>query len=575
MLACNGARQKVQLVCAAPSSGLPGFAWQLNGTCASTENCDQTDGSCKTIIPQCVGKNPGDAFCDAQPGAPSPAPYLDVRKTCGADLVTTTSMTCSGVCDVVNGCQNPRCGDVKVETGEACDDGNTLPLDGCEPVSAGATNACQKSAITSVSAGYGHTCGLFKGGYVRCWGANDNNQLGLGHAQFMADHKPYELDVMDSSGGFTKPAGALDFGASVTATQVSAGLDFSCALLSDQTVHCWGVNASGQLGLGNTNPFLSGTPNTIGKVALGGNATAIAVAGSTACATLTDGTVRCWGSNAGAILGVGATVDLSTSTPVQTAAMYSGWVSLGATATAIDVGSSTACALLTGGSIRCWGSNGSGQLGTGMSTQFSRTMVPSAYSAVLLPSGKTATSISVGAGTVCTRLSDSTAQCWGDNSAGQIGNGTTASVGAFSSPATDGLVLTPAAGVVSITAGKGNSTCAFYSNGGGVHCWGDNSKGQLGYGDVTNRGNTQQTLPSSATACPPLSFGSGVTAATIAVGSGHMCAILSTGQLRCWGWNLYGQLGLGYTSPAPTDYVGGTASTTPSSSSTLVPLFPP
>jgi alpha-tubulin suppressor-like RCC1 family protein len=548
-----------------------GGVWVALMACDSAHNCDSTSGSCAPIIPQCMGKSPGFAFCDFAATTPTPL-YQDVRKTCGIDLVSTTQMTCSGICDATLGCQNPRCGDLKVEGTEQCDDGNTVALDGCEPATAASGAACTKSQIVAVSAGTSHTCARFNGGYARCWGANDVNQLGLGHTQFEGTNKPYQLTVFDS-GGNPLPAGPIDFGG-LGVTSIVAGSDFSCAILTDQTVRCWGKNDQGQLGLGNTN-IVTGTPNALGKVDIGGLAQSVVLGSSWACALLTTGGVHCWGSNTGGRLGTGTITPLNTSTPSQIAAMFPTWVSLGNTATAIGAGGSSTCARLTDGSVRCWGDNGSGQLGTGMSTQFSRTMVPSAYSGVLLPAAKTATSISVGSSFGCVRLSDATAECWGDNTDGQLGIGGTGEVGAFDSPAADGLVLTPGTGVDSIFAGIGLDTCAFFANGGGLHCWGDNSKGQLGYPDLNNRGNTPQNVPSIASAVPAITFGAGLSAVSFSMGFAHACALLNTGELRCWGWNNKGQLGMGNTSAAPNDFVGGSASTTPNNAITSVPVFPP
>jgi hypothetical protein len=112
--------------------------------------------------------------------------------------------------------------------------------------------------ILSVSAGAQHTCGVFKGGYARCWGANESNQLGLGHTQFEGDLKPYQLIVFDS-GGNPVPAGPIDFGG-IAVAPFRPGRDFTCALLADQSIRCWGKNTSGQLGLGNTNSYSTATP---------------------------------------------------------------------------------------------------------------------------------------------------------------------------------------------------------------------------------------------------------------------------------------------------------------------------
>jgi alpha-tubulin suppressor-like RCC1 family protein len=276
--------------------------------------------------------------------------------------------------------------------------------------------------------------------------------------------------------------------------------------------------------------------------------------------------------NDGGQLGTGTTTNLSTSTPAQIASAYSNWISLGASATAIGVGAGSACALLSNSTIRCWGDNGSGQLGTGQSDQFSQGAVPSAYSAVSFPAGKSFTSIATGLGFSCARLNDGSAECWGANSAGQLGLGSTSEVGAYT-PATAGLVVLPAVGVDSIFTGLGSNTCAFYGSGGGVHCWGNNTSGQLGYPDILKRGNASTNPPSNATQVPAINFGSGLSATVFSMGNAHACAILNTGELRCWGYNNAGQLGRGFTSASP-DYVGGSATTTPDNAVTSVKLFP-
>ena len=552
-LACNGAHQKLQLICG-NVPGLTGLAWQTVGTCASTENCDSADGSCKTIIPQCVGQAAGFAYCEG----------VDIRHTCGPDLVTATSMTCTGTCDPSLGCVAARCGDHKIEAGEQCDDGNNTPIDGCEPASAPVGIPCTASRVLSIAPGFGHTCALFAGGYVRCWGNNTLGQLGLGHAEFEGNLKPFQLTMFNAAGN-PIPAGPVDLGGSAIA--VAAGADFTCAILGDNSVRCWGVNDQGQLGRGNVTPQLTATPNSLGPVNVGGLANAISVGGNTACVLLSDGTVRCWGANAFGLLGTGNAVATPSTTMTPNLIPL---VSLGTTATAISVGSGHACALLTGGTVRCWGANFDGELGLGDALAHSTMTPPSGYGPVLLPTGKTATSISVGDGFSCARLNDGTAESWGFNGNGQLGVGTTAAVGDNESPATGGRVMGPAAGVTSIFTSGGQSTCSLFANGGGLHCWGDNMKGQLGYPDLMTRGNTTTSLPSNTTA---INFGAGLSA-TLYLGNSHACAILSNGALHCWGWNNNGQLGLGFVSQAPTDFVGGSSTTTPDTAVTLVQLFP-
>ncbi len=409
-MACNGANMKLPVTCAA---GL--WVVAAGGACAATQNCDERDGTCQAIAAACMGKSPGFTFCGPN----------DTPTTCGPDsITTTTSASCAGRC--VSGlCQPPVCGDGKIESGEQCDDGNTTPLDGCEPSTAPIAAArCTTSRVISFSLGDEHTCALYNGGYVRCWGDNTLGELGLGHTNFEGNNKPYQLT--NASGG---AAGPIAFVGSGGVTALAAGNGFSCAVLSDGTVQCWGTNDSGQLGLGSLTPTFNALPAV---VLLGQAATAVNVSRNQglACAILVDGSVRCWGSNASGALGLGnnTTFPSMTTTPDQF-----GPVSLGATATGL-ASANGVCALLTGGTIRCWGDNHFGELGLGTKTALSNTMVPSAYDVVPLVAGKTALSISMGSGFACTRLDDGTAQCWGRNNAASSGSATPTPSATTSSP---------------------------------------------------------------------------------------------------------------------------------------------
>jgi cysteine-rich repeat protein len=470
-MACNGANMKLPVTCTAGQ-----WVVAVGGVCAATQNCDERDGTCQAIVAACVGKSPGFTFCGTN----------DTPTTCGPDLLTTTTATaCAGRC--VNGlCQPPACGDGKIESGEECDDGNANPLDGCEPVTAPIASArCTKSKVISLSLGDEHTCALYSGGYVRCWGDNTVGELGLGHTNFEGNNKPYQL--ANASGG---GAGPIAFVGSGGVTALAAGNDFSCAVLSDGSVQCWGTNESGQLGQGSLTPVFSALPAV---VSLGQAATAVTVSRSlgVACAILADGSVRCWGSNAGGALGLGNNTAFPsmTVTPNQF-----GPVSLGATATAVASGEG-ACALLTGGTIRCWGDNNLGELGLGNKTALPLSMVPSAYGVVPLPSGKTALSISAGPGFACARLNDGTAQCWGRNNVGQLGLGNTNIIG-DDELATAGAVVLGTT-VRSLVTGF-TETCGLFVSDGGWRCWGSNSAGELGYPDLTTRGSTSTTIPGAA-----------------------------------------------------------------------------
>jgi alpha-tubulin suppressor-like RCC1 family protein len=192
------------------------------------------------------------------------------------------------------------------------------------------------TAVASVTAGDFHTCALTTAGAVWCWGENGTSQLGDG----TTDDQTTPVPVV---------------GLATVIVAVTAGTGHTCVLTLAGAVQCWGFNGNGQLGDGTTTaqatPIVaSGHSSEVASVEIGG---------SLSCVVTTGRAARCWGANGLGQLGDGTTTQRLTSVAV---------VGLDAGVSSIDVGSYHACALTTGGAVRCWGYNGSGQLGDGTTT---------------------------------------------------------------------------------------------------------------------------------------------------------------------------------------------------------------
>jgi cysteine-rich repeat protein len=530
-LACNGANQRQTLLC---QQGV----WQAFTVCTDQQSCDRSSGVCADLVPDCAGHDPGYAWCDAG----------DLLHTCGPDRVTLIDTACAGLCRT-GACQPPACGDGKVETGEACDDGNSVAADGCEP-------DCKPSQVLALTAGVSHTCALLAEGWIRCWGANAAGQLGLGTSADLSGQPPYQN-------------GVVRLGAPAVA--IAAGAQHTCALLTDGSVRCWGANGAGQLGLGHTLTIGDDeAPDAAtATVALGAKAIAIAAGGQVTCAIIDNGSLRCWGDNGFGQLGLGHTRNIGDN-ETPTAALAQ--VPLDDTVTSVGAGGDHTCAVLTGGPIRCWGRNDLGQLGLGNTTEIGDNEPPTAVPAIVF-FGRTFSEIVAGATrTFALQTDQNVVHAWGDNGDGGLGVGFGGAEPTFK--ATDWGNLAFDFLTLDVSAG-GYHACVRLQNQ-FFRCWGINSKGQLGREDTRTIGDNESIDMVTPVDLGTDSAGNALYANAMATGTFHTCALLDTGAVRCWGYNADGQLGLGYASrpPAATDYVGGTPDTIPAKLP-AVQVFPP
>ncbi len=246
------------------------------------------------------------------------------------------------------------------------------------------------TGVQQISYGDTHVCVVLKGGGVDCWGANSHGQLG--------DGSTTERDSPTPVAGL--PAKAV---------QVSNGTDYTCALLKNTNIWCWGSNGIGELGNGTTSD--SSTPVPVSGVT---SAVQIATGDAAACALLASGGVECWGSNAFGQLGDGTTTSRST------AAFVSGLTSGVRQILENDV---NGCALLSGtGGVQCWGDDTAGQLGNS-TTSTTPSLTPVTVTG--FSSGALVITADATAVDECLLTTAGQPQCWGDNSSGQLGNGTT------------------------------------------------------------------------------------------------------------------------------------------------------
>ncbi|PXY71802.1 MAG: hypothetical protein CXX80_11975 [Methanobacteriota archaeon] len=379
----------------------------------------------------------------------------------------------------------------------------------------------------AISSGGFHTCAIHDNGNVSCWGEGANGQLGNGGTSQQNSPIPtsslgpgrrVELSERDfDSDGILNifdTHQALD----IREKTISSGQSHTCVILDNGSNSCWGWNNYGQLGDGgnfdNTTPILTSSHGP------GRTAVAITTGGYHTCAILDNGSVSCWGRGGDGALGNGGTSDKNTSTPTSS-------LGVGRTAVAISSGEYHTCAILDNGAVSCWGRGGFGQLGNGGNTSKNNTTLTSS-----LGPGRTAVAISSGGYHTCALLDNGSVSCWGQGGSGQLGNGGT------SDKTTPTLTSSLGVGRTAVAISSGGShTCALLDSG-ELSCWGLGGSGQLG-----NGGTSQQNSPTLTS-----SLGTGRTAVAISTGGFHTCAILDNGEVSCWGWNSYGQLGNGGTS---------------------------
>jgi alpha-tubulin suppressor-like RCC1 family protein len=377
---------------------------------------------------------------------------------------------------------------------------------GCAALSCSdATGPEAVAALVTIHTGSEFTCSLEEDAVVRCWGWNNAGQLGDGSTGDRALPTPIESNLQFQSVGIHGVGG------------------HACAVTTDGAAYCWGENESGQLGNGTQS--WSAVPVAV----TGGLRFRMVSAGRRfSCGVTEAGTAHCWGRGTWGQLGNGSTNQSAAPVAVASNRQFES-VQAG--------GGSNACALTDDAALYCWGLNWRGAIGT----QTTETCVSGQFTLdcattpvrIATPGDTPFQSFSVGASFACGVLRGGEAVCWGSNVERQLGTdvGEVCSVESFPdvpcarSPVSvdfpDPFVMT--------TAGIAHA-CGVTELGRAV-CWGNNTFGQLGDGQLF----MDQVVPGRVAGS--IEFNS------VSAGASHTCGATTDGALFCWGINDHFQLG--------------------------------
>jgi alpha-tubulin suppressor-like RCC1 family protein len=405
-----------------------------------------------------------------------------------------------------------------------------------------------------ITTGGSHACARFLDGRLKCWGANDFGQLGIDNNVYHGDGSGLMGDGTGAAGSGMKPVAipnALGSGHSIVS--VAAGDDHTCAIIETGRVFCWGRNAFGELGMGFTSLTVGDSPGDLESNALpvdlgvGRTALQISLGNEMSCARLDDGSVKCWGDGTHGALGQGNTSASNLALPVALGA--------GRAAVEISAGGTRACAILDNGSLKCWGDNRWGQLGAGLSGDLGDGPNEMGDNLLAVNLGTvTPLHLAVADGHICVLTTVGSVRCFGNNTYGQsgnnLGNGSPAGpndcatalncIGDSPTEMGDNLPQ-PIAASGAVEVTVGYRQTCIRNAAGQIKCWGTNVFGQIGLG--INSGNLD-FVGNDAGEIAVLAFAAmKQTPVELSGGGSYECVANADATVQCWGRNVSGQLG--------------------------------
>lgn len=395
-----------------------------------------------------------------------------------------------------------------------------------------------------VLAGSFSTCALFDNGKVKCWGDGYYGATGSGNRGATGDN----------SGEMGDNLPFVDLGKNVTVKSLFGTYYSVCAVLKDGAAKCFGYGYYGALASGNTSDVgydITQMGDKLPKAQLGKVPAIIQADGGAGhlCAVFENKKVKCWGDNSSGQLGLGDMNQRGNSTTtVGDQILY---VDLGTVSKVhkVTAGNSHSCALFENGKIKCWGGNSNGELGLG-DTNF-RGSLPNQMGDKL-PfvnlGNEVAIDVTAGELMTCALFKNGKVKCWGLGQSGRTGYGDQQSRGVKPTDMGDNLAwvnLVEGLPAKSIEA-EGSSVCAGLLNG-TMKCWGANFYGQLGYDDITDKGDEPNE---TGDGLDFVYLGRNASVVSFSRSPNTTCAVINMkGEyrgLKCWGYANYG--GLGYES---------------------------